>query len=76
MGFVGYSMRSIGWMERVIYVVVGALLLTPNTLLPDAVYFNVAGALLGAGLIAREYALRARARRATSLQVNVQRGGG
>jgi TRAP transporter 4TM/12TM fusion protein len=67
MGFVGYSMRSIGWMERVVYVVVGALLLAPNLLLPDAIYFNVAGALLGAGLIAREYALRSRRRQAAAI---------
>jgi hypothetical protein len=60
-GVVGYSLRPIGWGERAIYIAVGALLLAPIALFPQAVYFNVLGAFLGAGLIAREYLLRSRA---------------
>jgi TRAP transporter 4TM/12TM fusion protein len=65
MGFVGYSMRSIGWLERAGYIVIGSFLLAPIALFQEAIYFNVAGVILGAGLIAREFMVRARARRAT-----------
>jgi TRAP-type uncharacterized transport system fused permease subunit len=61
-GIVGYSMRPINWLERAIYVVVGALLLAPIALFPQAIYFNVVAAILGAALVGREYLLRSRLR--------------
>jgi TRAP transporter 4TM/12TM fusion protein len=66
MGFVGYSMRPIGWPERVIYMLVGACLLAPIALFPQAIYVNLLGVILGAALLAREFALRARAREPVS----------
>ncbi|HEY7458556.1 MAG TPA: TRAP transporter fused permease subunit [Xanthobacteraceae bacterium] len=58
MGIVGYSMRPIGWIERAAYIIVGAFLLAPIALFPQAIYLNVAGAVLGVALITREYLLR------------------
>jgi TRAP transporter 4TM/12TM fusion protein len=62
MGFVGYSVRRIGWLDRVAYIVVGSFLLAPIALFEYAIYLNVLGAILGALLIAREYMIRGRAR--------------
>jgi TRAP-type uncharacterized transport system fused permease subunit len=62
MGFVGYSMRRIGWLDRAAYIVVGACLLTPIALFEHAIFVNVIGAILGGLLIAREYMIRGRAR--------------
>jgi TRAP-type uncharacterized transport system fused permease subunit len=67
MGIVGYSLRQIGWAERAVYIVVGSFLLAPIALFAQAIYFNAAGALLGAALIGREYMLRSR-RRAAELK--------
>jgi TRAP transporter 4TM/12TM fusion protein len=72
MGFVGYSMRAIGWADRAAFMVIGAFLLAPIALFPQAIYFNVIGALLGAGLIAREYALRSRRRQAAAIGVEAE----
>jgi TRAP transporter 4TM/12TM fusion protein len=62
MGFVGYSLRRIGWLDRVAYIVVGSFLLAPIALFEHAIYFNIAGAALAVLLIAREYSIRGRAR--------------
>jgi TRAP transporter 4TM/12TM fusion protein len=62
MGFVGYSMRPIGWLDRAAYIVIGSFLLAPIALFPQAIYFNVVAAILGAALIGREYLLRSRLR--------------
>jgi TRAP transporter 4TM/12TM fusion protein len=61
-GFVGYSMRPITWPERATYMVVGAMLLAPIALFPQAIYLNIAGAAAGALLVGREYTLRRRRR--------------
>jgi TRAP transporter 4TM/12TM fusion protein len=61
-GFVGYSMRPIAWPERATYMVVGAMLLAPIALFPQAIYLNIAGAAAGALLVGREYSLRRRRR--------------
>ena len=74
MGFVGFSVRRIGWIERAAYFVVGAFLLAPIALFPQAIYFNVAGAVLAAALIAREYMLRVRTRQAGELQAEAGTG--
>lgn len=76
MGVVGYSMRRIGWIERVAYIAVGSCLLAPITLFEQAIYLNVLGAVLGVLLIAREYAIRARARQTGELQPEAEAGRG
>ena len=67
MGFVGYSTRVIGWLDRLAYIVVGSFLLAPIALFPQAIYFNIAGIILGVGLIAREYMIRVHARRPATI---------
>jgi TRAP transporter 4TM/12TM fusion protein len=67
MGFVGYSMRPIGWLDRAAHIVIGSFLLAPIALFPEAIYFNVAGAILAVGLIAREYMIRSRTRRSATI---------
>ena len=62
LGFVGYGMRALGWPGRAAFMVVGAFLLAPIALFPQAIYFNVLGAVLAAALLAREYALRSPSR--------------
>jgi TRAP transporter 4TM/12TM fusion protein len=62
MGFLGYSLRPIGWPERVTYMLVGACLLAPIALFAQAIYANLLGAVFAAAMLAREFILRARAR--------------
>jgi TRAP transporter 4TM/12TM fusion protein len=66
MGFLGYSFRRIGWIDRTAFILVGAFLLAPIALFPQAIYFNIAGVILGVGFIAREYVIRAQARQAAT----------
>ena len=73
-GFVGYSMRPIGWLDRAAYIVVGSFLLAPIALFPQAIYFNVLGAVLAVVLITREYMIRARTRRTAALHPEAGRG--
>lgn len=63
-GFVGYSVRPIGWLMRVAYIVAGAGLLAPLALFEYAIYCNVAGLVFGALLLGREHAERSRGRAA------------
>jgi TRAP transporter 4TM/12TM fusion protein len=62
-GFVGFALRPLTATERATFILAGALLLIPLSLLSVALYLNVAGALLGAALITRQFTLRARVRR-------------
>jgi TRAP transporter 4TM/12TM fusion protein len=71
-GFVGYSIRPINWTDRAAYIIVGAFLLAPIALFPQALYFNIAGAALGGGLIAREYLLRSRRRHEGGVHAKAQ----
>jgi len=71
MGIVGYSMRPIGWLDRAAYIVVGAFLLAPIALFPQAIYFNVLAAVLGVALITREYMIRSRARQVVAMRTDV-----
>jgi TRAP transporter 4TM/12TM fusion protein len=75
-GIVGHSFRPINWIDRAAYIVVGTFLLAPIALFPQTIYFNVAGAVLGAGLLVREYFVRARVRHASMLQGEVGAGRG
>jgi TRAP transporter 4TM/12TM fusion protein len=62
-GFVGYALRPLAAWERGAFVAAGAFLLMPIALFPQAIYFNAAGLVVGAGLIGRELLIRSRVRR-------------
>jgi TRAP-type uncharacterized transport system fused permease subunit len=62
-GFVGYALRPISTIERGAFVVAGMFLLAPIALFPSAIYFNLAGLVIGAGLTGREFLIRSRLRR-------------
>ena len=64
-GFVGYALRPIAAAERLAFAVAGTFLLVPIALFPQAIYFNVAGVLIGALLMWREFSIRSRLRRET-----------
>jgi TRAP transporter 4TM/12TM fusion protein len=61
-GFVGYALRPISALERGAFVVAGTFLLAPIALFPLAIYFNLAGLVIGAGLVGRELLIRSRLR--------------
>jgi TRAP-type uncharacterized transport system fused permease subunit len=76
MGIVGHSLRPIGWIDRTAFILVGAFLLAPIALFPQAIYFNVTGAVLGVALIVREYVLRSRTREAQAMRPEARAGKG
>ncbi|MCC6949790.1 MAG: TRAP transporter fused permease subunit [Bradyrhizobiaceae bacterium] len=61
-GFVGYALRLLVPAERLAYIVAGTGLLMPLALWEYAAYCNVAGVLLAALLLGREYLERQRKR--------------
>ena len=63
MGFAGYSLRRIGWVERSAYVVAGFLLLIPASLLPGENVTTYLGIGLAAYLLGRDYRTLRRIRR-------------
>jgi TRAP transporter 4TM/12TM fusion protein len=67
-GFVGFALRPLTAIERAMFILAGALLLIPLSLLSVALYLNVVGALLAAALMARQFRLRARFRREGSMR--------
>lgn len=70
MGFAGYSLRVIGWVERAAYIVTGILLLIPAKLLPGDNASTYLGIALAVVLLGRDYLAvrKARARAAPSGQ--------
>jgi TRAP transporter 4TM/12TM fusion protein len=62
MGFAGYSLRRLGWIERAGYVATGFLLLIPANLLPGDKTTTYMGVALAVLLIGRDYVLARRAR--------------
>jgi len=65
MGFVGYSLRPIGWVERGLMVLAGLLLLVPARLISEDGWSTLFGLGLAAALIARD-AFQARLDRAAA----------
>jgi TRAP transporter 4TM/12TM fusion protein len=63
MGFAGYSLRRLGWVERGAYVVTGFMLLIPASLLPGENVTTYLGIALAAGLLGRDYLTVRRQRR-------------
>lgn len=63
-GVIGYSMRNLGYATRLAYFVIGLFLLIPVGAFAAAKWVNLAGALLGAGLLAWEFTLKGRRRQA------------
>jgi TRAP transporter 4TM/12TM fusion protein len=55
MGFAGYSLRRLGFIERGAYVVAGFLLLIPASLLPGDDVTTYLGLALAAALLGRDY---------------------
>jgi TRAP-type uncharacterized transport system fused permease subunit len=60
-GFVGYALRPIAVIERWLFILSGALLLIPLSMFANSIYLNVAGAVLAAVLMTRQFAQRSRA---------------
>jgi TRAP transporter 4TM/12TM fusion protein len=55
MGFAGYSMRRIGWIERAAYVATGFLLLIPASLLPGQGASTYLGIVAAVALLGRDF---------------------
>jgi hypothetical protein len=55
MALVGYSMRRIGLVDRGLYVLAGAMLLIPSSLLPGENVTTFVAMGLGAALLGRDY---------------------
>jgi TRAP transporter 4TM/12TM fusion protein len=55
MALVGYSLRRIGWLERLGYMIAGMLLLIPSSLLPGDSVTTYMGIAMALALIARDY---------------------
>ena len=66
MGFAGYSLRRIGFIERGAYVVAGFLLLIPASLLPGEDTTTYLGLALTAALLGRDWLKARRARNQTA----------
>jgi TRAP-type uncharacterized transport system fused permease subunit len=58
----GYSLRAIGWIDRLLYAIAGVLLLIPAGAFAAARWLNIAGALMAVALIAWDRAMRRSAR--------------
>lgn len=56
-GVVGYGLRLMGWGERAMFVVSGAMMLTPSGLFAGAIWVALAGVALSALLVGREVIL-------------------
>jgi TRAP transporter 4TM/12TM fusion protein len=69
MGIAGYSMRRIGWVERVAYVATGFLLLIPASLVSATNATTYLGIVLTAALLGRDYLTVQKARREAASQV-------
>jgi TRAP transporter 4TM/12TM fusion protein len=69
MGIAGYSMRRIGWVERVAYVTTGFLLLIPASLVSATNATTYLGIVLTAALLGRDYLTVQKARREAASQV-------
>lgn len=65
-GFVGYALRPLAARERFAFMLAGTLLLIPLSLLSQSIYLNVAGFVLAAALMVRQFARRAERRAARS----------
>ena len=76
MSFVGFALRPISFLERLAYAAAGAGLLMPLALWEYAVYCNVAGVLLGALLLGREYLEKQRERAAQVMRPKTEAGRG
>lgn len=69
MGFAGYSLRALGWVERGAYVLAGFLLLIPARLLPGDDVTTYLGLALAAVLIGRDYLKVRKGRARPAVQV-------
>jgi TRAP transporter 4TM/12TM fusion protein len=58
----GYSLRAMGWIDRLPHAIVGVLLLMPAGAFAAARWLNIAGALMAVALIAWERTMRRSAR--------------
>jgi TRAP transporter 4TM/12TM fusion protein len=63
-GIMGYSVRPLGAPARIAYIAAGLCLLTPLEAFGAGRWINLVGALLAAGLVARERVVRGRAKTA------------
>jgi TRAP transporter 4TM/12TM fusion protein len=66
MGFAGYSLLALGWLQRGGYIVAGVLLLVPANLLPGDWTSTYVGLLLAIALVGRDYWKVRRERAATA----------
>jgi TRAP transporter 4TM/12TM fusion protein len=60
-GFVGYALRPVAGIERWAFTLSGALLLIPLSMFSNSIYLNIAGAVLAAALMTRQFKQRSRA---------------
>jgi TRAP transporter 4TM/12TM fusion protein len=54
----GYSVRDLGWLDRLVYLIAGICLILPVGAFPAARWMNLAGVLLAIALLVWERALR------------------
>lgn len=62
-GSVGYALRPIEGLERAAFGVSGVLLLIPLSMFSQSIYLNIAGLVIAAALMTRQWKLRSAARR-------------
>jgi TRAP transporter 4TM/12TM fusion protein len=72
-GFVGYALRLVAGLERAAFILSGTLLLIPLSMFAHTIYLNLAGAVLAAALMARQFAQRSRTARAIRAEVETGR---
>ncbi|MFN3892641.1 MAG: TRAP transporter permease [Beijerinckiaceae bacterium] len=63
-GVVGYGLRPMSSLERLLFVAAGAMMLTPSGLFAGAIWLSVTGVAGSAALVAREIAIRRKAKQA------------
>jgi len=61
-GAIGYFMRDVGWPMRFAFAVAGILLMVPRDVAPWALWSDLAGLVLGVGLVGWEWTQSRRAR--------------
>jgi TRAP transporter 4TM/12TM fusion protein len=74
-GFVGYALRPIAGLERWAFVIAGALMLIPLSMLAYSIYLVAAGFAFAALLMLRQVRLRAATREPRAMQPELKTGG-
>jgi TRAP-type uncharacterized transport system fused permease subunit len=54
----GYSLRDLGWVDRIVHMIAGICLIVPVGAFPAARWMNIVGAVMAAALLVWERALR------------------